>query len=296
MAGEELLSTAEMNRLIAIAVTHLGIREVRFTGGEPLLRRDLAAIIKGTSALTPRPDISMTTNGVGLAHRAAALASAGLDRINVSLDSSDRAAYAAITRRDYLPKVMDGLRAAAQAGIAPIKINAVLMRGVNEHHACDLLRLCMELDYELRFIEQMPLDSDDAWSATDMVTASETLAILRAAFTLNPDAGTRGSAPAELWTVDDTHHRVGIIASVTQPFCGDCDRVRLTADGAIRSCLFAAEETDLRALLRANPSGERGDTLIADRWRDALWRKQPGHGINDTGFLHPTRPMSAIGG
>jgi cyclic pyranopterin phosphate synthase len=170
------------------------------------------------------------------------------------------------------------------------------MRDVNEHHACDLLRLCIELGYELRFIEQMPLDSDDAWTASGMVTAAETLAILRTEFTLNPDAGVRGSAPAELWTVDGTGHKVGIIASVSQPFCGDCDRVRLTADGAIRSCLFAAEETDLRALLRADRPSAEADARIADRWRETLWRKQPGHGINDAGFLHPTRPMSAIGG
>lgn len=296
MPEDELLSTAEMSRLIGIAVAHLGIEEIRFTGGEPLLFHGLEELIGGAAELLPRPQISLTTNAIGLERRAKALAAAGLDRVNISLDTVDRATFASMTRRDRLPAVLAGIDACHAAGIGPIKVNAVLMRGVNDGGACDLLRYCIGHDIELRFIEQMPIDSDNAWAAQEMMTAEEILAALRSEFTLRPASEPRGSAPAELWTVDDSRHRVGVIASVTRPFCGDCDRVRLTADGSVRSCLFGAEEFDLRGLLRSADPEDAVDLAIAQRWREALWRKQPGHGINDPGFLHPTRPMSAIGG
>lgn len=296
MPDAELLSTTEMSRLIGIAVAHLGVEEIRFTGGEPLLFRGLEELIGRAADLVPRPQISLTTNALGLERRAQALAVAGLDRVNISLDTVDRAAYAAITRRDRLPAVLAGIEACRTAGIGPIKVNAVLLRGVNDDGACDLLRYCMDGDIELRFIEQMPIDSDNAWAAKEMMTAEEILAILQSEFSLRPASEPRGSAPAELWTVDGSRHRVGVIASVTRPFCGDCDRVRLTADGSVRSCLFGAEEFDLRGLLRSSEPIEAVDLAIAQKWREAMWRKQPGHGINDPGFLHPTRPMSAIGG
>lgn len=289
---EDLLSTAELQRLLHIAVTHLGIAEIRFTGGEPLLRRDLPELISFAAALRPRPDLSITTNGLGLKHKAKVLAEAGLNRINVSLDSVDRAAYATITRRDRLHDVLDGLSAAVAVGLTPVKVNAVLQRGINERQAADLLDFCLASGYELRFIEQMPLDADHRWDRASMITAGEILDRLQQRFILTPDATPRGAAPAQRWLVDGGPASVGVIASVTKPFCGDCDRVRLTADGQLRNCLFATGETDLRGLLRAG-----GDDLaIGQQWRSAIWAKKAGHGINAAGFQQPARPMSAIGG
>ena len=215
--------------------------------------------------------------------------------MNVSIDSLDRARFARITHRDRLPDVLAGIRAAADAGLTPVKLNTVLLRGVNDDEAVPLLRFALEHGYELRFIEQMPLDPQGAWSREGMITAAEILAALSASFTLTPaDAAARGAAPAETWLATDGERqgRVGIVASVTRPFCGDCDRTRLTADGQVRNCLFAGGETDLRALLRAGASEEE----IADAWRGDMWAKRPGHGIDDPAFLQPVRPMSAIGG
>ncbi|WP_127131765.1 GTP 3',8-cyclase MoaA [Georgenia sp. SYP-B2076] len=297
----QVLSDDEVVRLITVAVEHLGIREVRFTGGEPLLRKGLERIIAATTALRTDqglvPDVSLTTNALGLARRAEALAAAGLTRVNVSLDSVDRQTFATLTRRDRLPDVLAGVAAAAAAGLAPIKINAVLMRGLNDAEAPDLLAFALERGYELRFIEQMPLGPPEAWHRGDMVTAEEILARLRTRFELTaPDPTERGAAPAERWTVAPADGlpggTVGIIASVTEPFCAACDRTRLTADGQVRTCLFARTETDLRALLRAGAD----DAALADLWRGAMWGKLPGHGIDDPGFLQPQRPMSAIGG
>ncbi|MFC5995477.1 GTP 3',8-cyclase MoaA [Pseudonocardia hispaniensis] len=286
------LTDDELIRLIRIAVTDLGVDELRFTGGEPLLRRGLEKIIAASAALTPRPDISLTTNGVGLARRAKALADAGVNRLNVSMDTLRRERFLTITHRDRLTDVLDGLAAARAAGLEPVKINTVLLRGVNDDEAVDLLRFALDNGYELRFIEQMPLDAQHSWQRSEMVTAGEIMQMLRTAFTLEPDRAERGGAPAERWLVDGGPAAVGVIASVTRPFCGACDRTRLTADGQVRSCLFARTETDLRALLR----GGAADAEIADRWRDAMWAKLPGHGIDEPGFLQPDRPMSAIGG
>ena len=293
LPAPQVLTGEEIVRLIRIGVTSLGIREVRFTGGEPLLRRDLESIIARTAALTPRPDISLTTNGIGLARRAVALREAGLDRINVSLDTLRPEVFRKLARRDRLPDVLDALSAAAAAGLTPVKVNAVLMRDLNEDEAPGLLRYCLEHGYELRFIEQMPLDAQHGWKRTDMVTAEEIFDSLSRAFALSEDSErVRGAAPAETFLVDGGPARVGVIASVTRPFCGACDRVRLTADGQIRNCLFARSESDLRALLRSGAS----DADIAARWRAAVASKLPGHGINDPTFLQPDRPMSAIGG
>lgn len=292
MADAELLTREEIGRLVSIAVTTMGVQEVRFTGGEPLLRRDLAEILADASALTPRPELSLTTNGLGLTRKAAALRAAGLDRVNVSLDTVDRERFAAITRRDRLQDVLDGMAAAQSVGMNPVKVNAVLQRGINDTDAPDLLEFCLEHGYELRIIEQMPLDAQHGWSRDTMVTAEEILESLSSRFRLTPATEARGAAPAERWLVDGGPATVGVIASVTRPFCGDCDRTRLTADGQIRNCLFANGETDLRALLR----GGADDEAIAQRWQDAMWGKLPGHGINDPSFLQPTRPMSAIGG
>ena len=293
LPAPEVLTGDEIIRLITIGVETLGIREVRFTGGEPLLRRDLADIIAATAALEPRPDISLTTNGIGLDRRAAGLKAAGLDRINVSLDTLRPEVFRKLTRRDRLDDVLTGLAAAATAGLTPVKVNAVLMRDLNDNEAPELLAYCLERGYELRFIEQMPLDAQHGWKRTEMVTSGEVLASLSAAFELADDSGhLRGAAPAETFLVNGGPARVGVIAAVTRPFCGSCDRVRLTADGQIRNCLFARSESDLRSALRSGAT----DAEIADRWRAAVSSKLPGHGINDPAFLQPDRPMSAIGG
>ena len=289
----DLLTDDELIRLIGIAVRDLGVTEVRFTGGEPLLRRGLPGIIARVADLRPRAELSLTTNGIGLAKLAGPLHSAGLDRVNVSLDTLSPETFIQLARRDRLADVLAGLAAAARSGLAPVKVNAVLMRGVNDHEAAALLRFCLDNDYRLRFIEQMPLDAQHGWRREDMVTADEIMALLSAEFTLKPDdSEDRGSAPAEAFLVDGGPATVGIIASVTRPFCGSCDRVRLTADGQVRNCLFAREESDLRGLLRAGAS----DDDVARSWQRAVAGKLPGHGINDPGFLQPARPMSAIGG
>jgi cyclic pyranopterin phosphate synthase len=289
----DLLTDDEVVRLIRIGVGQLGIREVRFTGGEPLLRRGLTGIIERTAGLAPRPEISLTTNAIGLARLAGPLRQAGLDRVNVSLDTLRPETFRALTHRDRLPEVLAGLDAAVDAGLAPVKVNTVLMRGINDDEAPDLLRFCLAHDYELRFIEQMPLDAQHGWRRESMVTAEEILNGLSADFVLTPDdPGARGSAPAESFLVNGGPARVGIIGSVTRPFCGSCDRVRLTADGQLRNCLFAREESDVRGPMRAGAD----DADLAERWRRAVAVKRPGHGIDDPSFLQPDRPMSAIGG
>jgi len=293
LAKPELLTDDEVVRLVSVAVTHLGVDEIRFTGGEPLLRRGLVGIVSRTTELRPRPQVSLTTNGIGLARQAEALHEAGLDRVNVSLDTVRPDTFQQLTRRDRLKDVLAGLEAAQRAGLAPVKVNAVLMRGVNDDQAGELLQFCLDHGYELRFIEQMPLDAQHGWNRDTMVTADEILELLGEPFGLEPvDAATRGSAPAESFTVQGGPATVGIIASVTRPFCGDCDRVRLTADGQVRDCLFARTESDLRTALRSGAD----DAELADRWRRAMRGKLPGHGIADPSFLQPARPMSAIGG
>lgn len=289
---DTLLTDDEVVRLVRVGVELLGVTEVRFTGGEPLLRRGLVDIVSRTAALSPRPEISLTTNALGLVHAADALGEAGLDRVNVSLDTIRPDRFREITKRDRLDDVIEGLAAAKSAGLGPVKINAVLLRGVNDDEAPELLEWCLERGYDLRFIEQMPLDAQHGWDRESMVTADEILASLESRFLLTPASEPRGSAPAELWAVNGGPATVGVIASVTRPFCGDCDRVRLTADGQVRNCLFARDESDLRAAMRSGASDED----LAERWVVAMRGKLPGHGIDDPTFLQPDRPMSAIGG
>ena len=296
---EEVLTDDELVRLVRIGVERLGIREVRLTGGEPLIRPGLVGLIERMAALTPRPRLSLTTNGVALARLAEPLVAAGLDRVNVSLDTLDPQLFRTLTRRDRHDRVIAGIDAALAAGLGPVKINTVLMRGINDHEAADLLRWSLERGCELRFIEQMPLDAQHGWDREKMVTAEEILEQLAAEFELVPEgAEARGTAPAETWLVggyraaDGGPARVGVIASVTRPFCGDCDRVRLTADGQMRTCLFAREESDLRAALRTGAA----DAEIAERWRIAFLGKKAGAGIGEPDFVQPVRPMSAIGG
>ncbi|QZY30839.1 GTP 3',8-cyclase MoaA [Nocardioides coralli] len=292
LPGEDVLTDDEVVRLIRIGVERLGIRDVRFTGGEPLVRRGLVDIVRRTRELDAGLGISLTTNALGLRHTAPALAAAGLDRVNVSLDTIRDDSFNTITRRDRLTDVLAGLEAARDAGLTPVKINAVLLRGINDDQAPELLAWAIDHGYHLRFIEQMPLDAQHDWSRAQMVTAEEILEMLQARFALTPAVEPRGSAPAELFEVDGGPATVGIIASVTRPFCGDCDRVRLTADGQVRNCLFARQESDLRTALRSDATDEE----IAQRWVVAMLGKRPGHGIDDPSFLQPDRPMSAIGG
>ncbi|MBO0680241.1 GTP 3',8-cyclase MoaA [Mycolicibacterium sp. S2-37] len=292
MPADQVLTHDELIRLLRIAVTRLGITSVRFTGGEPLVVRALEDVVAATAALRPRPEIAMTTNGIALAKRAAKLREAGLDRVNISLDTVDSARFARITRRDRLGDVLAGLAAAAEAGLTPVKVNAVLDPDTGAEDAVALLRFCLDHGYQLRIIEQMPLDAEHLWQRGRSLEAADILAALRAHFTLTQDPAPRGSAPAQLWRVDGGTATVGVIASVSQAFCAACDRTRLTADGQVRNCLFAREESDLRALLRSGAD----DAAIEQAWRAAMWTKAAGHGINDPDFEQPSRPMSAIGG
>ncbi|WP_402466423.1 GTP 3',8-cyclase MoaA [Isoptericola aurantiacus] len=293
---DAVMSRAEIARLVGVATRDLGVRQVRFTGGEPLLRRDLVDVVADVAALDPRPEISLTTNAVGLDSRADALRAAGLDRINVSLDTLDPDTFATLARRPFLERTLAGIEAGARV-FDLVKINAVLVRGVNLDHAADLLGWCLERGFELRFIEQMPLDADHSWDRSAMVTAAEVRELLGRRFALSPDDEPRDGAPAERFEVRSLGAgqrlgRVGIIASVTEPFCADCRRTRLTAEGGVRDCLFAHTETDLLGPLRDGAS----DAELADRWRTAMWGKRAGHGMDDPSFTQPDRTMSAIGG
>jgi cyclic pyranopterin phosphate synthase len=291
----EVLTDEEIVRLVRVAVERLGIGSVRLTGGEPLLRRGLPGLVARLTALGV--ELSLTTNGIGLARMAGQLRAAGLHRVNVSLDTLRRDRYQEITRRDRIADVLAGLAAARDAGLAPVKINVVPVRGVNDDELLDLVEFAAGHGYRIRFIESMPLDAQGAWDRSAMITADELLAVLGTRWELVPvvrdrPAAGRGTPPAEEWRIAGTDTVVGVIASVTRPFCGTCDRVRLTADGQLRNCLFATEESDLRALLR----GGAGDGEIEGAWRRTIARKGPGHEINSPDFRRPERPMSAIGG
>ena len=290
---DELLTTPELLTLVEAAVT-AGITEVRLTGGEPLVRPDVVEIVAGIAAMEGpqgRPEVSMTTNGLGLAKIAPALKEAGLARVNVSLDTLHPERFHEITRRDRFDDVVAGMAAAHEAGLQPVKVNSVLQRGINDDEVVDLTRWAVERGYELRFIEQMPLDAQHSWERTEMITGHEILASLRAELDLEELPG-RGAAPAERFLIDGGPATVGVVASVTMPFCGSCDRLRLTADGQLRNCLFANGETDLRGPLRSGATEEEIHALV----HECLALKLPGHGINEPGFLQPPRPMSAIGG
>ncbi|MBX3098931.1 MAG: GTP 3',8-cyclase MoaA [Salinibacterium sp.] len=288
---DDLLTPVEIARLVGIGVRDLGITDIRFTGGEPLMRNDLAEIIERSAAVAGGASVSMTTNGIGLDKRIDELVAAGLTRLNISLDTVDRDHFARLTRRDRLPSVFAGIEAAKRAGITPLKINAVLMRDTLAG-AADLLEWSLANGVRLRFIEQMPLDADEAWARDNMVDAAELLDALSTRFTLTEPHREDPSAPAEEWLVDGGPSTVGVIASVTRSFCEACDRTRITAEGTVRSCLFGDDETDLRGLLRSGSD----DAMIADWWRAAMWGKQKGHGMDLADFVRPERSMGAIGG
>lgn len=295
LPSEHLLNTDEMLTVLDVA-THLGINQIRLTGGEPLLRPDAVEVVRRINQLQKRPRISLTTNALRLPDLAKPLAEAGLERVNVSLDTLDADRFKQLTHRDRFEDVIAGLEAAKAAGLTPVKVNAVLMRGVNDDEAIPLLRHALAHGWNLRFIEQMPLDAGGLWARTHMVTADEIMQILSSEFELTPVPG-RGSAPAEEFLVNGGPGKVGIIASVSRPFCGACDRLRLTADGQFRNCLFAQDETDVRQVLREESwTLARKRQEIANVLHRVTHAKLPGHGINDPAFVQPPRPMSAIGG
>ena len=290
LPSEHQLTTDELVRVIEIAVSE-GINEVRLTGGEPLLRPDIVEIVSRINAITNAPTLTMTTNALTLEKVAQPLVDAGLTRINISLDTLDRDRFKLMTHRDRIDDVFAGIKAAQDAGINPIKINAVLLKGVNADEAPALLEWALTNNLALRFIEQMPLDAGGIWERSSLVTADDIYADLSTRYELTPCDG-RGSSPAEEFFVNGGPATVGIIGSVTRPFCGACDRLRLTSDGQLRSCLFSLEEMDLRTAMRNGASDED----IALRFRKTVAGKLPGHGINDPKFIQPQRPMSAIGG
>ena len=285
----EILTYEEIDRLVGVFMS-LGVHTVRLTGGEPLARRDLPVLVEMLAARGV-PDLSLTTNGVLLAEHADALARAGLKRVNVSVDSLLRHRFAEMTRRDALDRVIDGLRAAEAAGLQPIKLNCVVVRGTNDDEVVDFARFARETGYDVRFIEFMPLDEDQAWTRDAVVPSREIVERIAAVYPL--DAIEHGPEPATMWRFrDGARGSIGVIASVTEPFCASCNRIRVTADGQFRTCLFALQETDLRALLRDGAT----DAEIADAIRTAIAEKWVGHKINDADFERPARSMSLIGG
>ena len=295
LPNETLLTAQEIVKVIEIAVSQ-GIKEVRLTGGEPLLRPDIVEIVSRINSLETVPELSMTTNGVALAKFANDLAKAGLKRINISLDTLDWERFKRLTFRDRYDDVIEGIAAAKSAGLAPIKINTVLMRDINGDEALPLLKWALKENLNLRFIEQMPLDAGDAWTRSNLITADEIYSQLSSEFDLTPVAE-RGSSPAEEFYVNGGPATVGIIGSVTRSFCANCDRLRLTSDGQLRNCLFSNEETDLRSILRnRNLTDSEKLEDIVKAFGLSVKAKLPGHGINNPDFVKPVRPMSAIGG
>ncbi|MFC7430577.1 MULTISPECIES: GTP 3',8-cyclase MoaA [unclassified Agrococcus] len=300
LARSSILALDEIEHVARVAAAS-GITTFRLTGGEPLLRQDIVEVVRRLARIVGadgRPvDIAMTTNGIRLAQLLPDLIDAGLRRLNISIDTIDRERFAALTRRDRLDDVLEGIRAAQASGLRPLKLNAVAMRGVNDDEIVDLVEFAVAHDAQLRFIEQMPLDAGHTWERTTMVTREEILEALRSRWTLTPVPG-RGGAPAERWTLgsvgrDGEPHSVGVIASVTAPFCGDCDRLRLTADGQLRNCLFSTSEYDLLPVLRGD---DPSDAAIDRVLRACIRGKLPGHAIDDPSFLQPVRGMNAIGG
>jgi len=289
MPRSEILSFEEIERLARICVERYGFDGIRLTGGEPTIRHNITTLVAKLARLGV--DLAMTTNGATLQHIAGDLRAAGLNRLNVSLDSLDREKFERMTRRDELHNVLAGIEAAQAAGFGPVKINTVVERGVNDDEIVDLARFGREHDLEVRFIEFMPLDASDAWQRNQVVGQDEIVAIIAAEWPLE-QVPARGAAPADRWRYADGGGVVGVIPTVTKPFCGDCDRVRLTADGQFRTCLFATDEFDLRDLLRNGGSDADIEACI----EAAVGTKWAGHRINQVNFTRPARTMSQIGG
>ena len=299
---EEVLSFEEIERLARIFVERYEVDGIRLTGGEPTVRAHLPVLVAKlarlrvpTTSASPyagrKPNLAVTTNGATFRLVAHELRDAGLDRVNISLDTLDRDRFIEMTRRDELARVLDGIDAAKEAGFTPVKINAVIQRGVNDDEIVDLATFGRTAGVEVRFIEFMPLDAEGHWMSEDVVSQDEIVAAVGAVYPLVPVAA-RGAAPADRWSYADGHGMIGVIPTITRPFCGDCDRVRLTADGQFRTCLFANDEFDLRAAMRAGED----DDAIAGRIERAVGTKWAGHQISQVNFIRPKRSMSQIGG
>jgi cyclic pyranopterin phosphate synthase len=287
----EVLSFEEIARLVSV-LSSMGVHDVRLTGGEPLVRRGLPRLARMLSDIEDVAEVSLTTNGFLLERDAPELVQAGIDRFNVSLDSLQRDRFYALTRRDALPQVLRGLEVLASFPEAhPIKVNAVAMRGFTEEEVLPFARLARQSPYEVRFIEFMPLDADRAWSPDQVLTGEEIRAEIDAFYPLEPEPREPHST-ARVYRFADGQGKIGFINPVSEPFCGDCNRIRLTADGRLRTCLFSLGETDLRGPLRAGADDAHMEQIV----RDAVWRKELKHHVGDPGFIQPARTMSAIGG
>jgi cyclic pyranopterin phosphate synthase len=289
-----VLTFEEIERIAGLMVERYGVDSIRLTGGEPTVRAHLPVLVAKLAGLRTRRrpvDLALTTNGATLRLIAGELRAAGLDRVNISLDTLDRRRFFEMTRRDELDRVLDGIDAALETGFDPVKINTVVQRGVNDDEIVALARFGRQRGVEVRFIEFMPLDASGGWTTQSVVGQDEIVARVAAVYPLEP-LPARGAAPADRWRYTDGQGLVGVIPSVTKPFCGDCDRVRLTADGQFRTCLFATEEFDLRRAIR---TGESDDQLAA-RIERAVGAKWAGHHINQVDFVRPARSMSQIGG
>ena len=288
---DQVLRFEEIARLVGIFV-RLGVKEVKLTGGEPTVRRELSKLVAMLREAEPGLTLSMTTNGILLDKLAGPLAEAGLDRVTVSCDSLMRHRFAEMTRRDALDKVFVGLAAAEEAGLTPIKLNCVVIAGTNEDEVVDFARYVRESGYEVRFIEYMPLDAEQRWERDKVLPSAQILEAIDAAFPLIPVGGTDQEPATTFRFADGAPGAIGVIASVTEPFCETCNRLRLTADGQLRACLFAMDATDLRAPMRGGVSDDELESLI----RQNVWRKWEGHKINHPDFQRPNRSMSMIGG
>jgi cyclic pyranopterin phosphate synthase len=297
LAKSSILTLDEIVAVARVAAAD-GVTTFRLTGGEPLLRTDIVDVVRRLAEVRGPDghpvDIAMTTNGIRLPEVLPDLVDAGLRRLNISIDTLRRDRFRDLTRRDRLDDVLDGIAAAAASALRPLKLNAVAMRDVNDDELVDLVEFAIAHDAQMRFIEQMPLDAGHTWDRARMVTQDEILATLSARWELTPVPG-RAGAPAARWYLDGGPHTVGVIASVTAPFCGDCDRLRLTADGQLRNCLFSTTEYDLLPVLRG-AEGSARDEAVDRMLRSCVHGKLPGHAIDDPAFLQPVRGMNAIGG
>jgi cyclic pyranopterin phosphate synthase len=287
----EILSFEEIARLVGL-LARMGVSDVRLTGGEPLVRREFPRLVGLLRGIPELEEISLTTNGFLLERDAEALVRAGVDRFNVSVDSLQRDRFFELTRRDALPQVLRGLeRLATFPEAHPIKINAVAIRGFTEDEVLPFARLARRTSYQVRFIEYMPLDADHAWTADQVLTGEEIRAAIATEYPLEAEPR-EPSSTARVYRFADGQGRIGFINPVSEPFCGDCNRIRLTADGRLRTCLFSLNETDLRRPLRAGASDAELEQII----RNAVWRKELKHHVGEPGYIQPARTMSAIGG